>query len=209
MVAAGKLVSLPQLHSTMNRLYRFLLVCCATIAIPHGVASAQPGDYLLNSADPNNAVTVNLLAGSWSIGVSSGAWSPWNYVSECDGVGANCHTGFHTAFYYSVNGGPSTKWGWDGSEREVFFPMHISDFYASPELAFEQVFTPLVLEVAAPATLRLYIPDCCFWDNVGALTVSVAPTVTPEPDSVALMAAGLSVLGFVAFRRRRTMTIGR
>ena len=168
---------------------------------------AQAGTYTLNAANPANATSVTLLAGAWTFGVSAGAWSPWNYVSECDALGNNCHTGFHTVFYYTLNGGPQQKHGWDGGERERYTPERFSDFYDTPERAFLHAFDPLSLTVNATTTLTLYIPDCCFWDNTGGLDIEVrqaeTPVSVPEPTGLAMLLAALAGLGFRALSLAR------
>lgn len=188
--------------------FRALLACGAIACSVPKQLQAQAGTYWLNSASSTNAIDVTLLTGSWTFGVSAGAWSPWNYVSECDAGGNNCHTGFHTVFYYALNGGPTIKHGWDGSERERYSPVHISDFYSSVEGALAHAFAPVAVTVDAPTTLRLFIPDCCYWDNVGGLDIRVQrvetpSTVVPEPSSVALLAFGLAGVGAVARRKRQ------
>lgn len=69
----------------------------------------------------------------------------------------------------------------------------------------------VVQEVVVPAgATRFYLAvhDGSGWyNNVGAFTVSVTSTaVVPEPSTVALLAAGLGVVGVAARRRRRVRT---
>ncbi len=190
----------------MNKI-RTMLLAAAAILLPT-IASAQAGTYYLDSRNPDNGMDVALLSGAWTIGVSYGGWSPWNYVSGCDGAGNNCQTGFHTVFYYTVNGGPITKYGWDGSERTQFTPDRVNDFYSTPALALTHAFAPFELDLAAPATLHLFIPDCCYYDNTGGLGITVASvervnTTVPEPSALALSGIGLSLLALAAARKRR------
>jgi hypothetical protein len=53
---------------------------------------------------------------------------------------------------------------------------------------------------AATGTLNLFYWDSNFGDNTGAISADV--TAVPEPETYALMLAGLGVVGFVARRRR-------
>lgn len=191
--------------SGTRRVARRLLVTAGVALLTSTVspaAGAQAGSYLLDSTNPSNGHTLTLLAGEWSIGVTAGAWSPWSYLERCDVNGANCHTGFHTPFYYQVNGGESKRYGWDGGERET---PTTSDFYATPELAFANAFAPMTLVLQESASVRLFIPDCCFWDNRGTMTVEVAQRtrVVSEPAAVGLVVAGLSGLIAVARARRK------
>ncbi len=185
---------------------RVLLSVAAFGAAAPVAVQAQAGSYYLDAGNANNGIDIQLLTGKWTIGVSNGGWSPWNYDSSFDGAGANCHTGFHTVFYYTINGGPLTKYGWDGSERTVFNPNRVNDFYATPDLAFAHAFAPFEIDIATPTTLHLVIPDCCYWDNTGGLTIdvkNVTPSVVPEPSTVVLLAGGLAALVFVQRRSRR------
>lgn len=139
----------------------------------------------------------------WSVGVTEGGWSPWNYLDRCDVNGANCHTGFHTIFYYELAGGPVTPWGIDGAQFET--ATH-SDFYATPQLAFAHVFAPLQLQISSTSSFHAFIPDCCYGDNTGGLSITVAPsspTVAPEPSTFLLAALGAVVTGLIAKRRMR------
>ncbi len=184
-----------------------LFAAAGLIALPATVA-AQAGAYYLDARNSNNGIDVALLSGAWTIGVSNGGWSPWNYVSGCDGDGTNCHTGFHTVFYYTVSGGPLTQYGWDGSQREQYIPNHVSDFFRDPDMALAHAFAPFRLDLDAPATLHLSIPDCCYYDNTGGLEITVAAvpmsnTTVPEPSSFALSGIGLALAAFVASHRRR------
>ena len=132
-------------------------------------------------------------------------------MSECDASGSNCrtgfHTGFHSVFYCTLNGGPQVKHGWDGAEREQVTPERFSDFYDTPERAFEHVFEPVALTATETSSLLLYVPDCCFGDNTGGLEIRVlqvepAVTAVPVPASAALLLLGLIGVGAQGLRRR-------
>jgi hypothetical protein len=183
----------------MRTLLRLLALTLGLLA--SRPALGQSGTYFLDATNPSNGFDLFLTSGTWVIGVTGGGWSPWNYVQGCDAQGANCHTGFHTIFYYTINGGTLTPWGVDGGQFET--PGH-SDFYQTPELALAHVIAPLQLTITDPTTVRATIPDCCYGDNTGGLTLTVARvTVTPEPGVGALVAAGLGAMVGWRIRRRR------
>lgn len=187
---------------TSSALYS-LAIATALLVHP-GHASAQAGDYFLNSRDPSNGFTVLLSPGFWHIVVADGAWSPWNYVEGCGATGANCHTGFHTIFYYALGNAPMAHWGVDGAEAET--ATH-SDFYATADLAEAHRYGPLQIFVNKKTSFRAYIPDCCYYDNTGGMTISVAratPPVTaaPEPATMTLVATGIGSLGVWSRRRK-------
>ena len=186
------------------------VVVAALAAIPR-TAQSQAGTYYLSAtSNPPNTVEIALLAGQWRVGVSDGGWSPWNSTPEnCDSNGANCRSGFHSVFYYTVNGGPVNQYGLDGTARPWSAPLFTSDFFATPELAGANAWAPFTLDLAAPATLRLFIQDFCpngqpcYWDNSGGMNVrvSASESVVPEPSSYALIAIGL--IGLAMRSRRR------
>jgi hypothetical protein len=184
----------------MKALFKAVALMTIVSATP---AAAQSGSYYLDSRDPNNLFMAALGPGHWTIGVTGGGWSPWNYLTSCDANGANCHTGFHTIFYYTLNGGDLQHWGIDGAEQET---ETTSDFYATPQLALAHAFPPLDLWIDQPSTLRAFIPDCCYGDNTGGLTVTLTGpdqvVATPEPASLLLMATGLIAICLVAGRGR-------
>lgn len=188
----------------MRPLFRTLVLSLGLLA--GRSAFAQSGTYVLDARDPANGFDLFLTPGTWSIGVTDGGWSPWNYIQGCDANGANCHTGFHTIFYYSINGGDLTAWGIDGGQFET--PGH-SDFYGTPALALTHAIAPLELTVTDPTTVRATIPDCCYWDNTGGLTLTVAKvSVVPEPGAGSLVAAGLlAMVGWHSRRRRSDVCI--
>jgi hypothetical protein len=50
-------------------------------------------------------------------------------------------------------------------------------------------------------------PDCHYWNNGIDFTITTGPASTPEPTSVALLATGLSSIGFYLRRRRSNKAI--
>jgi hypothetical protein len=196
-----------------NRFTLALLAAVGSVAVAGSprTADAQAGTYYLSAtSNPPNTVEVSLLAGLWRVGVSDGGWSPWNSTPEdCDSNGANCRSGFHSVFYYTVNGGPVNQYGLDGTLRPWSAPSFMSDFFATPALAGVNALAPFTLDLAAPATLRLFIQDFCsngqpcYWDNSGGMNVRVAAleSAVPEPSSYALIASGLVGLAFLSRRR--------
>ena len=191
----------------MKRMTRVSLFAAllASATIP-GVTVAQGGNYFLDSRNPDNGFQVLLGAGRWSVGVTAGGWSPWNYLERCDFAGANCHTGFHTIFCYMLGNGPVTSWGVDG---RTFETSSTSDFYASSTLAFQHVLSPFIVNVAQSTLLHAFIPDDRFVDNTGGLTVTVASVtpqaIVPEPVTFGLVAVGLLAVGLAARRTRRAI----
>lgn len=175
-------------------------------------AQSQAGTYYLSAtSNPPNTVAVSLAAGLWKVGVSDGGWSPWNTTPEnCNSAGANCRSGYHSVFYYTVNDGAVTQYGLDGTTRPWSAPTFESDFFATQELAGANALAPFTLDLTAPSTLRLFIVDnCsngqpCYWDNLGGLNVNVsaAESVVPEPSTSILIALGLAGLALVSRRRR-------
>jgi hypothetical protein len=64
------------------------------------------------------------------------------------------------------------------------------------------------------AGLAFSFRECCYGDNVGSFDVKifelgelVSPTITPEPSTYALMAAGLLGLGLATRRRRKSSNV--
>jgi hypothetical protein len=122
--------------------------------------------------------TVTLGPGTYSGSWIGGGWSAWS-------SGDNWLNSFHVA----MNGGPDLDFG-AGS-----YP-----YYSTPEKALEAV-KGLTFSFVVPTRqdVTFTVADDVFYDNRGGLTLSIA--AVPEPQSFAMMMAGLALIAGIARRR--------
>ena len=97
---------------------------------------------------------------------------------------------------------------WCGASARTGAKTNFGDFgsydpdTAATALAFAQA-RPTSFTFATDTTAVFSIPDNLgeFWDNNGGVSLSVTAAV-PEPETYAMMAAGLGALAFVSRRRK-------
>lgn len=117
------------------------------------------------------------------------AWNPWGAgtgAGGCDTGGTNCAYGWYRRWYMDFGAGAT------GNN---------SGFFSSPALALAGAKTddPISFTLLAPTTVSFWIADSPYYDNAGGVSLSIA--AVPEPETWALMMAGLGLLGFAARRR--------
>jgi hypothetical protein len=170
----------------MNKKIRFALAIAGVLAST--AASAQ--SFYLDSTNQYNAVTLALDAGSYEVSYLSGGWNPWGSpVDGCDVNGANCAHGWYNAFFID-----NTAYASAGN------------FFASQSLASAagQAMSPISFSLAAATNVVFSIKDWPYSDNAGGISLSVNSVTAPvpEPETYAMMLAGLGLLGFAGRRRR-------
>lgn len=115
------------------------------------------------------------------------AWNPWGSGSGgCDTSGAGCSWGWYRRWYMDFGSGAV-------GNNIGFFAN------ASLALANAQGDDPHTFTLAVPTTVKFWIGDSDYFDNTGGVSLNVV--AVPEPETWALMMAGLGLLGFVARRR--------
>ncbi|MBV6409069.1 MAG: hypothetical protein EFKGCFLK_02691 [Rhodocyclaceae bacterium] len=115
------------------------------------------------------------------------AWNPWGAgAGGCNISGSGCSWGWYRRWYMNFGGG------------EVG---NNSGFFSSAALALAGAKTddPFSFTLLAPTTVSFWIADSPYYDNAGGVSLSIA--AVPEPETWALMMAGLGLLGFAARRR--------
>lgn len=191
----------------MNRLSLHRTAASVSLALAAGAAGAADFvvDAMLNSSSGGvGLATVSLTAGdSFSVLVdptdlwSAGALPRW---SNADGLT-----------------GPLLATGSDDSGQPAGTPIG-ADFGTHSQGNLSAPFGTLVGQIdsgdffaigtsfngvaSASGTLKLFYWDSNFGDNTEFITASVTVGAIPEPETYALMLAGLGLVGWMARRRR-------
>jgi len=158
--------------------------------------------YANSSSGGTGANTVNLLAGqSFSVSVAptdlwnAGALPRW---SNADGLIGNLFatgsddSGQALGTLIGVNFGPYTQSGLTAAYGKLVGQIGGGSFFAVGS-SYSGV-------AASAGTLKLFYWDSNFGDNTEHITANV--TAVPEPETYAMLLAGLLAVGFVARRRR-------
>jgi hypothetical protein len=191
----------------MKRLPLRRTLASVSLALAGGAAHAADFivDALLNSSSGGTGVaTVSLTAGdSFSVAVdptdlwSAGALPRWSnangltgplFATGSDESGQAPGTQIGTDFGTLTLGNLSAPFG------TLVGQIDSGDFFA--------IGTSFNGVAAATGTLRLFYWDSNSGDNTQFITASVTVGAIPEPETYALMLAGLGLVGWVARRRR-------
>ena len=195
----------------MSYFKQLKLVVCTTLLLALSVSSLAKAVTLDVNANWEywryNYEPMSFASGTYKItpiGVAGGglynAWNAWGpgEVAGCDAAGM-CSRGYINSYSF----------GYVGANDFIYEIATIGgSVVAGTALAFE---TPLlalanaesyVISLTQPAKLYFYLKDGENWyyDNSGGMSFSIQ--AVPEPESYALMLAGLGILGVVAGRRR-------
>lgn len=157
---------------------RILKVLAVAASLSLAQAASANIDISFDALSENGA-SVNLAAGSYTGTWTGGGWSAWS-------------SGDYWLNAFLVTTTDGTAGFGTGS-----FP-----FYSSPAAALDAVSgKTFTFVVPTKQDVKFTVADNVFGDNRGSLSVSIAPV--PEPETYALMMAGLGVLGAVARRRKQ------
>ena len=170
---------------THSRAFLAATLFCLALSAPTSASAS----YFLDARDSHNGVTLSLSAGSYLVSYDAGAWNAWGFVIGCDGS-HHCTKGWLNAFSIvpTIDG------------RVDFFDGFLWETAALAE-ANGMTMSPLTLTLSADQLVKIFIADSPYDDNLGGITVSIA--AIPEPETYALMLAGLGLLGFIGRRRKQ------
>lgn len=144
-------------------------------------------DLTAKNTNNLNAVELNLAAGTYNVNAFAGtftSWNAWGTTTGCNAAGANCSKGWINS--YSI----------ETPETGV---MLITDGvrYSTSQLALLNSISA-TFTLLSDATVKLFINDSNFKDNVGGMSLNVS--AVPIPAAALLFAPAL--LGFMGLRRK-------
>ena len=150
--------------------------------------------------DPNkylNQVLLTLAPGTYAFTFVGGAWNPWGQDNNCGAAPSASCAGWVSSVSFDT--GP-------GSTISDLGTSALRWSTPAGALAGAQALPVFTQSFAAKTTLRFFIQDYPYdeigpyWVNQGAVSLNVA--AIPEPETYAMLLAGLALLG-VKVRRGR------
>ncbi len=112
-------------------------------AVPFAIGAQT---YHFESNSPP-VYSTTLTPGMWTLAVTGGGYDQVaGAVSGCDQAGGNCYVGWHTEYFYRLDGGTWTEAGFNGS-------------WATPSLALQNAPAPEVFDVDVNTQLEFTLLD--------------------------------------------------
>ena len=171
----------------MGRSTAVFLALAAMLAGP----SAWAHD--LDATDPNNGVSLSLGAGDYRVTYDRGAWNAWGGDTSC--TSTSCHGWLNSFNIFSADGSVDDDVGapFDGT-------------WPTPGEAetLGRNASPFLFHLATAQTVKFFINDSDYSDNLGSISISVSPV--PEPAAGAMLLAGLGLLGLRGRRKAAAVT---
>jgi hypothetical protein len=174
-------------------------VAAAALACTAGAATAATISVDLDALTSTaaNPVVLELGAGTWTVTPVIGgftAWNAWGSTSGCALDGTGCSRGWLHTWALASPSLPQTLFG------------TVAARFSTPELAFSAaVSTQFTL--AAPESVSFFISDSVYRDNLGGVSLRIAPleavAAVPLPAGLPLLLGGLALLGVAARRSPR------
>jgi hypothetical protein len=126
--------------------------------------------YDLDSSDPGNGFSLFLGAGVYQVRYDAGAWNAWGGDTNCPGT--PCHGWLNSFNIISLDAAVDFDVGapFDGT-------------WSTPAQAesLGRLASPFFFTLAHPQSVKFYMDDSNYTDNVGSISISVGLSPSPRP----------------------------